>query len=392
MRNRIHIWLILGISVLSLTSAAAAQDEQWLQYHSAREAEQILGATRSRVLELSAEKPAGVQLPQFEGQNQLFAKWSTPMVKNGYLWILLDRTHQYGLYDSLYIDSNADGHLNDETPVAAYRMEQYNAYFGPVKVVFEVEDGPATYHLNFRLYGYDDNRRLYASSGGWYEGSITVEGQKKHCVLIDHNANGTFDDKSLDAQECDRIRIGKKDAQDTRCAGNYVEVDGVLYRPEIARDGAYIKLTKAEDVKLGNIRLPESITEFSVAGENGLFILKPENGVASLPVGRYRINDWGIERKDEKGSSWKLQGSGFSEKGEFDIAQDRDTELSMGEPVICRLDASERDSTHSFSQELSGRRGERIELTRNGAQPTAPKLRIRNKDATYDRTFSFQYG
>ena len=35
---------------------------------------------------------------------------------------------------------------------------------------------------------------------------------------------------------------------------------------------------------------------------------------------------------------------------------------------------------------------ERIELTRNGSQPRAPKLHIKSKDGSYDRSFNFEYG
>jgi len=94
-------------------------------------------------------------------------------------------------------------------------------------------------------------------------------------------------DKSYDRfyfdHNCDRIRIGKKSVRDSLFVGNYIEIDDVLYRPEIASDGAYIKLSKAEDVKFGNIRLPKTITEFSAGGENGLFTLKPEKGTGSIP-------------------------------------------------------------------------------------------------------------
>ncbi len=260
MGNTNHIRLAVGICLFLILSQAAAQQEQWLQYHSEREAQLMGDGISMQILQVSAEKPSGVELPQFEGQNLFFIKWSTPMVKSGYLWISLDRTNKYGVHDLLYIDSNGNGHLNDEEPVKAYRKDQYSAYFGPAKVIFEIEDGPVSYHLNFRFYGREDYTRLYVSSGGWYEGDIMVGDAKKHCVLFDYNANGTFDDKSLEAGNCDRIRIGKMDPQDTRFVGNYIKIDGTLYRPEIARDGAFIKLTKAEDVKFGNIRLPESIT------------------------------------------------------------------------------------------------------------------------------------
>jgi hypothetical protein len=393
MRKRIYIQVVVGIGLLILVSQVPAQQEQWLQYHSSREAGQIFGQMGSQTLELSAQQPAGVKLPQFKGQNQLFAKWPTPMVKSGWLWIALDRTHEQGPYDSLYIDSNGNGSLDDETAAAAYRTDQQSAYFGSVKVIFQIEDGPVTYHLNFRSYQYGTaDNRLYISSGGWYEGDIQVGGEKKHCILFDYNVNGAFNDKSAKAAECDRIRIGKQGGQDTLFTGNYILDDETLYQPEIARDGACIKLTKAENVKFGSVRLPESITQFSANGENGLFILKPEKGVALLPVGKYRVYDWAVERQDEKGTNWKLKGSGLSEKNIFDITEGKEAVLAIGEPIVATLNASEREGTYSFNHSMKGRAGERIELTHNGAQPQAPKVRISSADGTYDRTFSFQYG
>ena len=391
MRKRIYINLAAGMILLFLVSQLTAQDEQWLQYHSSREAGQILGEVGSQAMQLSSEPPDGVKLPQFKGQTQLFAKWPTPMVKSGRLWIALDRTHKQGPYDLLYIDSNGNGGLDDETPAAAYRMDQRRAYFGPVKVIFEVEDGPVTYHLNFSSYQYTDTR-LNASTGGWYEGDITVGATKKHCVLIDQNANGTFNDKSFDSSNGDRIRIGPKGSRDTRFVGNLIEVDGTLYRPEIAPDGAFIRLAVAEDVKFGNVRLAESITQFSANGENGLFVLKPDKGIVSLPVGRYRVYDWAIERKDEKDILWKLQGTRLREEIAFDISEGMEAEIPIGEPIVAILNASGRDGTHSFRHDIKGRAGENIILTRNGARPQAPKVRISSADGTYDRTFSFQYG
>jgi len=145
-------------------------------------------------------------------------------------------------------------------------------------------------------------------------------------------------------------------------------------------------------VKFGNIRLPESVTEFSAGGENGLFTLKPENGIGSLPVGQYHVHDWAVEREDEKGTRWKLQGSGASGKNVFDVTENSEAALLIGEPVVATLDASERKGTHSFRHALKGRNGETIEMTRNGAQPQAPKVRITSANGVYDRTYSFQYG
>jgi hypothetical protein len=391
MGKKICFFLALGLALLISATPADAQ-EQWLQYYSAREARQIVSDMGLQGLELSTEKPGVVELPEFKTDSPLFAQWSTPMVKSSRIWIALDRTSEHGPHNLLYIDSNCNGHLNDETPVTSYRIEQDRSYFGPIKVVFDGEDGPISYHLNFEFYSREDNTYIYISSGGWYEGNITVEGAKKHCVLIDYNINGTFNDKSLEPGDCDRIRIGKKDSRDSRFVGNYIEVDGVLYQPEIAQDGAYIKIEKAKDVTFGNIGVPQTITIFAAGGENGLFTVKLEKGIGRLPVGKYRINQWEIERKDEKNNSWKLKGQWFRQKGDFEVTEASQTNLKVGEPITSTLQAREKDSTHYFDQNLVGQLEERIELTRKGAQPRAPKLNIKSKDGSYDRSFAFEYG
>jgi hypothetical protein len=338
---------------------------------------------------VTPNKPSGVNLPEFKAQQQFFVEWLTPMVKSGRLWIALDRTSEKGKWDRLYIDSNGNGHLDDEEVVNAYRTEQYFTYFGPVKVVFEVEDGPVSYHLNFRFYDYNEqNRRLYIYSGGWYEGEITVAGEKKYCVLNDYNVNGAFNDKSLQARDCDRIRIGKKGDPDTGFVGNYVDVDDVLYRTEIAPDGAFIKLAAADDVKFGNVRVLETITEFAAGGENGLFTLEMEKGLARLPVGKYRIDHWEIDRKDDKGKSWTMRGSSFGSQGDFEITEAGETVLEIGEPVTANLSVRLNGTNYEFEKSVRGSLGEYISLTSAGRDVrNLWKLAAKNKEGTFAKTY-----
>jgi len=300
MKKIICLVVITSLTITLLVSLVQAQDKQWLQYRSAREAAKTIGSVPGKYLSSTDKPPQGVELSKFECSTPLFVRWLTPMVRAGGLWIGLDRSDTSKVYDRLFIDSNGDGNLKDETAVIAYRAEQQHAYFGPAKVIFEGKDGPITYHLNFRLCDHGQ-RLLLVSPGGWYEGTVTVGQQKKRCMLIDYNANGTFDDKSFDSAQADRIRIGEEGNLESRCVGNYLEVGDLLYQLEVAKDGAYVKLAAAEDVNFGNIRLPESITEFAAGGENGLFILKPKKGTGSLPTGQYRIDHWAIERKDDAG-------------------------------------------------------------------------------------------
>ena len=93
-----------------------------------------------------------------------------------------------------------------------------------------------------------------------------------------------------------------------RYLGKLLEVDGQFYQIEVARDGAFIKLQKAENVVLGQVRVPETISEFVAFGENGHFVRKPAKGEFTLPAGKYRIQEWKIDRKDDKGAAWELIG------------------------------------------------------------------------------------
>lgn len=390
MQIKTYFWLTVGVSLLVFISPIMAQEEQWLQYHSERQAERILGDMRTSNLRLSSEKPRDIELPDFKCEEPFFTYWSTPMVESGRLLIALDRSAEQGKWDRLFIDSNGNNSFSDEEAIEPYQTDQYRTYFGPVKVVFEGEDGPLTYHLNFEFYQGGETRRLYVSSGCWYEGEITVDGQKKHCVLIDYNCNGTFDDKSLNYGDCDRVRIGRKDTRDTGYVGNYVDIDDTLYSIEIARDGAYIMLTKAEDVKYGNVRLPETITEFSAGGENGLFRLKLDKGVGSLPVGKYRISTWKIERKDDKGKRWALQGRSYSKDGDFEITEAAETFLETGEPIKASLQVRLNSETknYEFAKVLRGPLGENIDLTSGGRDVRDLwKMSAKNKEGTFAKIY-----
>ncbi|KPK76956.1 MAG: hypothetical protein AMJ79_04845, partial [Phycisphaerae bacterium SM23_30] len=336
MINRKILILIGALALCFCTCWAEGQQEQWLGYYTGREAHMVVGDMGVRILPLGDEKPKGVELPEFESEGPIFARWDSPMAKNGHLWIALDRSHLYGPYDRLYIDANGDGALRDEAVISAYRTSVNYAYFGPVKVVFASHDGPITYHLNFNFIKLSDTKELRVYAGGWYEGEIKIGAAKKKCVLIDHNANGTFNDRSLDPGQCDRIRIDSE----TRFVGQYLEVVGVLYEPQIARDGACIKLTEAENVIFGEIRLPGSLTAFAAGGEKGLFNVKPEKGRAKLPVGQYRVNSWAIETIDDQDITWRLEGLGANEKGIFEINRQKTAIPAVGEPVIALLTVS----------------------------------------------------
>ncbi|MCL5098237.1 MAG: hypothetical protein M1608_12065, partial [Candidatus Omnitrophica bacterium] len=379
-------WMATIVAAGGVASATAfAQPEQWLQYHLTQE------SGTNRRLTLANQAPSGVALPKL-GAQPYFAKWLTPMDPKGGRWLCLDRTRRNGPWDRLFIDANGNGQLSDESPVRASRVDEYSGYFEGVRVVFQGEDGPITYHLNLRFYRYQPNSAfLMASSGGWYGGLVDLGGTKRQIQLIDGNVNGMFNDLASRPSDCDRIRIEGDKAGD-RLLGRLLEIDNQLFRVEVARDGAFIKVQKAEGVVLGPVRVPESISEFTAVGENGHFARQPVKGEFALPVGRYRVNRWLINRKDNQGTLWTLAGNDLHILGFFEVVAGKPATLEIGEPVRAVLQANESPDGVSFNLRFQGSFRESIEMLRAGQRPSGPRLLLTSADGVYRSSQSFAYG
>ena len=162
--------------------------------------------------------------------------------------------------------------------------------------------------------------------------------------------------------------------------------------PEVARDEEGVTPAAGKNTVYGPVRLPEAISRFEADGAKGLITIRPGKGVVRLPVGQYHIRSWKTERKDDGGNTWALTGRYFGQENIFEVNNDSEAKLDVGEPIIATVEARNTGSSYSFNQVIEGRRQEIIELTRNGSRPQPPKLHIKNKDGSYERTFSFRYG
>mgnify|MGYP006865143306 CR=1 FL=1 len=149
MRTRWYVALILMLNTVWLPFVCA-QEEQWLQYRHSREAQEILRQFGGQMLGLITSRPQEVNLPEVADKDLVFAKWPTPMVERGYVWLLLAKSSPQGIHDQLYIDSNCAGRLDDEEPIKAYRMDTRSSYFGPVKLWFDSDGRPISLHLDLR--------------------------------------------------------------------------------------------------------------------------------------------------------------------------------------------------------------------------------------------------
>jgi hypothetical protein len=365
---------------------AWAQSEQWLEYHTDNE-----GRGYSQV-KLTTNPPPNVTLPALDPLNgpPYFAEWKTPMDPAGKRWICLDRTRKSGPYNRLFIDSNGNGRLDDETPVLA-RVDSNFGYFPATPLTFKGEDGPITYHLAFRFYQYGNNQaQLLAQSAGWYEGTVTFDGVKKHLRLLDNNVNGTFNDIGSNPYQSDSVEVDGDKAGE-HYLGRLLEVDGKYFTFEADRDGAFVKVQKA-DVTLGAVRMPANITSFAAFGTNGYFVRQSAKGEFTLPVGQYRIVSWEIQRKDDKGANWELSAYNFPDTNHFEVTTGQAVTLDIGEPVKAVLTSQARGTQTGFDLKFVGKQGESIQFLRDNQRPRGPKLMLASADGSLCYTNTFEFG
>jgi hypothetical protein len=382
-----------ALAAMAAATTVSAQKEQWLDYHVAREGRGY------HYLTLTTNPPPRIQLPKLNAP-PYFAHWTTPLDPAG-RWLCLDRSKKSGLYDRVYFDSTGNGRLDDKPSVSTSRSDQYSAYFEPLRMVFKGEDGPITYHLVLRFMQYDGGDvNLLASSGGYYAGKVDIGGKKRLVELIDQDVNGTFNDRGAGVGETDCVTIeGDKVGQ--RYLGKLLEVDGQLYQVEVARDGAFIKVQKAENIVLGQVRVPETISEFTAFGENGHFVRSPAKGEFTLPVGDYHIQDWKINRKDDKGAAWELSAYNFNDSARFEVAADKPASLEVGEPMRASMEVQEPNippGARNTSQQLTlnlrfeGHYGETLQIMKGNERPKGPRLTLTSLDGTYRYTNTFEFG
>jgi hypothetical protein len=147
--------------------------------------------------------------------------------------------------------------------------------------------------------------------------------------------------------------------------------------------------------------MPETISEFAAFGENGHFVRKPAKGAFKLPVGRYRIQEWKIERKDEKGAAWVLSAYNFNDSARFDVAAAKPVSLEIGEPMRAVMEAQEASSRLGsraatkelmFSLRFQGHYGETLEIMKGNQRPRGPRLTLTSLDGTYRYTNTFEFG
>ena len=237
-------------------------------------------------------------------------------------------------YNRLYFDLNHNGDLTDDKVIEAessgdmiYSTRDYvRAQFPEITVALEA--GGTKYDYSFTMYvTYQamDGRSAYAwaaiNAAAYREGEITLEGKKRHVVLVDFNSNGRFDDP-IKLRERDRGRDGEVSPEfgdillldpqadlpvyvnpyDATSAGNryhvskLLTIDGKFYNVTISPSGDKLSLTAAAPA-IGFVTNPNEGFAAVVYGDQGFLKIRSEKSKpVPLPAGSWKLLSYTIDR------------------------------------------------------------------------------------------------
>lgn len=145
--------------------------------------------------------------------------------------------------------------------------------------------------------------------------------------------------------------------------------------------------SESEDI----LQLPGGISLYVTCSDGTQLLIDPNDGSAMLPVGKYKIRYWNLQKKDTEGNAWKLRGYGGSIK-DFEIAGKESTNLDIkAEPIDVKLKVS-CNGDYIFTQSLRGPNGESLYLYCNDKQISPPPIVITNQDKSFSVSLTGKYG
>ena len=212
-----------------------------------------------------------------------------------------------------------------------------------------------------RDYGYAS---ISLNAAAYREGDITLEGKKRHVVLIDFNSNGRFDDeikinkrivapnRQLYPEQGDLLLIDPN-ASNAMLGSPYditsgkgrfgvaklVNIDDKLYDMKVSPAGDRLTLTPSS-VPLGKVTNPHGKFQAVIYGDQGFLQIHGEKGAAvPVPEGEWKLLSYTI---DMTGATEPSKLEGKPEKGKPEAKKQAGANKSLIEALAATAEISRR--------------------------------------------------
>lgn len=314
-------------------------------------------------------------------------------------------------YSILYVDTNGDGRLSDETfsrPKIKKRSNYKEYVFGPFLLKsHDSERGSQT-----EFYATTANGRyLSLQPSGYRFGKMRLGKDAYKMAVMDGNFDGRYDKMfSLPVEKtyrlgCDifAIDLSNGDKQwhlslinrsEIMLLGRMVKVQDAYYGIHVAPDGTALELKKVEP-EFGTLDFGGANVKMKLWSDTGDHYLFGSEGQWPLPAGRYMALRIELNEIDSERNVWTF--SGRPKAGplhDFEIRPGQTTPFKVGPPFSIKTDVRPFADKVSIGLSLEGCTGAqyRFPILKGGKRQPVPAFKIVDEFGKELFSGAFEYG
>lgn len=406
------------LSALWLPAAWVSADTVSLEYRelsAAESARSDSGLGNYRRILVSTARPPG--------------KWRTPTLGSDALYALLDLGStaprlmvldrgDAKTYSRLYYDANGDKVLREQ-PLEG-EVTGSNVVFPALDVKVKASGKVSPYRFRVEVQDLRESAGrftpeyvyVYLVSSCCYEGTGDINGKKRRIFLADANVNGTFGDRPAKARvmitatsqlSVDRLLMAPVEKKAPEGAGwilgDFLVIEDGVYRVAVSTAQKKLVLSPYTS-KTGPVEMPAGLDRLSlcsIKGDTWVMVASP-TVETRLPLGRWRMVDYEISRKDEKGSVWYVHARPKPDAAIISVGR-KEREIKLGEPFVPTVETQNLGGGNvRLTFKLFGAGLEEASVTiadSTGARrslPAAPRFKIAATDGELVHQGTFKYG
>jgi hypothetical protein len=262
-------------------------------------------------------------------------------------------------YNRLYFDLNHNGDLTDDKPIDVEPQRgprRVGSFFQFPRIDLMIDDAGTKLDYSFFLEGQEIGASrdvayvvMSMNPGAYREGDITLDGKKRHVILIDFNSNGRFNDEISISKDvgAPNSRVGGEpgdmllvdpnpngdpqyDVNSSDAVHNVskvVNVGGRFYDVKISPAGDKLTLTPSS-VPLGKVKNASGKFNAIIYGDLGVLDIRGEKDVPlPVPEGEWKLLSYTIDataaKEPKKAEEKKEEKKPDEKKGSLEsMAQD----------------------------------------------------------------------
>jgi hypothetical protein len=308
----------------------------------------------------------------------------------------------------LYVDSDRDGNLAEETPASGTR-DQSGITFAGASV-------PGTDGRSVRVRMISHTRPatrapvcLHAAVAGFRTGQVRLGGKAYRVAVIDGDLSGRYNDiparpltdRRVDAVVIDRNGNGQFERFDP--TGNSppewspltkaLAVDGAWYAVTVAADGSTIDLSPTQPA-YGHLDLGPHRLTLGAFSDFGYQRIESRGGKVRVPAGRYATVSLELLKSDGT-ANWRLQlARDAGRLATFVVEAGQTFSIPLGPPLVPAASVELAGGTVRLDYRLAGRSGERYApaVMKGNSRVAPPQVEIVDTTGKVIYSGKFAYG